>query len=266
MELRILGPLEAVDDDGVTIPLGGPRARAVLARLLVQPNTTVSIDSLVDAVWGESPPATATGALQVHVSSLRKALGADRIVTRAPGYSLLVDERELDAARFQQLVDEGVGSLESGNAARAKTLLADALELWRGPALADLAYEPFAQREAERLEELRLVALERRLDADIALGRDAELVGRARDPRRRTPAARASPCAAHGRPLPLRTPGRRACRVPGCQERPRRPARDRARNRAARARASRSPAGPRARPRTRCLYGRSPAIDAAHRP
>ena len=177
MELRILGPLEAVGDDGVGIPLGGPRARAVLARLLVQPNTPVSIDSLVDAVWGESPPATATGALQVHVSTLRKALGADRIVTRAPGYSLLVDEPELDAARFQQLVDEGVGALESGNAARAGTLLADALELWRGPALADLAYEPFAQREAERLEELRLVALERRLEADIALGRDAELVG-----------------------------------------------------------------------------------------
>ena len=177
MELRILGPLEAVGDDGVGIPLGGPRARAVLARLLVQPNTLVSIDSLVDAVWGESPPATATGALQVQVSALRKALGADRIVTRAPGYSLLVDERELDAARFQQLLDEGVGSLESGNAARARTLLANALELWRGPALADLSYDPFAQREAERLEELRLVALERRLEADLALGRDAELVG-----------------------------------------------------------------------------------------
>ena len=177
MELRILGPLEAVGDDGVGIPLGGRRARAVLARLLVQPNTIVSIDSLVDAVWGESPPATATGALQVHVSALRKALGADRIVTRAPGYSLRVDERELDATRFERLVQKGNGLLETGNAAQARARLADALELWRGPALADLAYEPFAQREAERLEELRLVALERRLEADLALGRDAELVG-----------------------------------------------------------------------------------------
>ena len=177
MQLRILGPLEAVGDDGIGIPLGGPRARAVLARLLVQPNTIVSIDSLVDAVWGESPPATATGALQVQVSALRKALGADRITTRAPGYSLRVGKRELDATRFEQLVEEGIGLLETGNAAQARTRLTDALELWRGPALADLAYERFAQGEAERLEELRLVALERRLEADLALGRDAELVG-----------------------------------------------------------------------------------------
>jgi predicted ATPase/DNA-binding SARP family transcriptional activator len=177
MDLRILGPLEAVGDDGVAIPLGGPRARAVLARLLLQPRTIVSNDSLVDAVWGESPPATATGALQVQVSALRKALGADRIETRAPGYCLRVEEHELDAARFEQLLEEGVGLLGTGNAAQARARLADALELWRGPAFADLAYERFAQHEAERLEELRLVALERRLEADLLLGRAAELVG-----------------------------------------------------------------------------------------
>ena len=177
MELRILGPLEAVADDGTLIALGGPRVRAVLARLLVQPNTLVSTDSLVDAVWGESPPASATGALQVHVHALRKALGADRIVTRAPGYSLRVDENELDAARFEQLVEEGARLLETGNSAQAAALLTDALALWRGRALADLAYEPFAQHEAERLEELRLVALEQRLEAELGLGRDAELVG-----------------------------------------------------------------------------------------
>ena len=177
MELRILGPLEAVADDGTHIALGGPRVRAVLARLLVQPNTLVSTDSLVDAVWGESPPASATGALQVHVHALRKALGADRIVTRAPGYSIRVDEDELDAARFEQLVEDGARLLETGNPAQAAALLTDALALWRGRALADLAYEPFAQHEAERLEELRLVALEQRLEAELALGRDSELVG-----------------------------------------------------------------------------------------
>ncbi len=177
MELRILGPLEAVADDGTLIALGGPRVRAVLARLLVQPNTLVSTDSLVDAVWGESPPASATGALQVHVHALRKALGADRIVTRSPGYSLRVDEDELDAVRFEQLVERGADLLETGNPAQAAPLLTDALALWRGRALADLAYEPFARQEAERLDELRLVGLERRLEAELGLGRDAELVG-----------------------------------------------------------------------------------------
>ncbi len=177
MELRILGPLVAVDDDGVDIPLGGPRVRAVLAGLVLRPNTVVSTDSLVDAVWGESPPASAAGALQVHVHALRKALGADRIVTQSPGYLLRLEPDELDATRFERAVEDGLRLLESGDRTRAATAFSTALAEWRGPALADLRYEPFAQREAERLEELRLVALERRLEADVELGRHAELVG-----------------------------------------------------------------------------------------
>ncbi len=105
MELRILGPLEAVDDDGRPLALGGPRVRAVLAELLLHANKVVSTEHLIDAVWGESPPPTAAGALQVHVHSLRKALGADRIVTRAPGYAIRVNEGELDVATFERLVE-----------------------------------------------------------------------------------------------------------------------------------------------------------------
>ncbi len=105
MELRILGPLEAVDDERRAVRLGGPRVRAVLAQLLLRPNEVVSTDRLVYAVWGEAPPPSATGALQVHVHALRKALGADRIVTRAPGYVIRVDEGELDALRFEGLVE-----------------------------------------------------------------------------------------------------------------------------------------------------------------
>jgi predicted ATPase len=177
MELRILGPLELVGDDGHALGVGGPRVRAVLAQLALRRNQVVSTDALVDAVWGESPPPTATGALQVHVHALRKALGTDRILTRAPGYLLQLAEDELDSARFEQLADEGARLLDSREYAGAAETLGDALALWRGSALADLAYEPFAQREAERLGELRLVVLERRLESELELGRHAELVG-----------------------------------------------------------------------------------------
>jgi predicted ATPase/DNA-binding SARP family transcriptional activator len=176
MELRILGPLEAIGDDGRPIALGGPRARAVLARLLLQPNEVVSSDGLIDAVWGESPPAAAQSSLQVHVHSLRKALGADRIVTRAPGYLLRVENGDVDAERFERLVAEGEGLLARSDSAGAVAVLEEALGLWRGPVFADLAYEPFVQRRADRLEELRLVALERRIEGDLALGRHAALV------------------------------------------------------------------------------------------
>ena len=177
MELRILGPLEAVDDDGQGIHLGGPRVRAVLGRLALQPNTVVATDTLIDAVWGETPPSSAPGALQVHVHALRKSLGADRIVTRAPGYMLRLEHDELDATRFETLLEEGAQLQVRGDHAAASSALSRALALWRGPALADLAYESFAQREAERLNELRLVAVERRLEAEVELGRHAELVG-----------------------------------------------------------------------------------------
>ena len=125
----MLGPLEVVDDDGVPLQLGGPRPRALLAQLLLCANQAVSTDRLIDAVWGETPPASAPGALQVHVHALRKALGADRIVTRAPGYLVRVEPDELDSERFERLAASGADGIR------------EALALWRGPALADLAYE-----------------------------------------------------------------------------------------------------------------------------
>ena len=164
MEFLILGPLEVVDGDR-PIALGGDRQRAILALLLTRPNEVVSTDRLADELWGASPPKRALNTIQYYVSQLRKALGADRIVTRPPGYLIRVDPEELDLARFERLVDEG--SAQS---------LHEALALWRGPALADLAYESFAREEAARLEELRLAAQERRVDADLERGRSAEVV------------------------------------------------------------------------------------------
>src|SRR5262245_49583876 len=164
MEFRILGPLEVVDGDN-TFPLGGERQRALLALLLTQANSIVSTDRLLDELWGADPPKAALNTIQYYVSQLRKTLGADRIVTRPPGYLIRVEPEELDLARFERLSQEG--TVESLHAA---------LELWRGPALADLAFESFAREEASRLEELRLVVHERRIDADLESGRAADLV------------------------------------------------------------------------------------------
>ncbi len=165
MEFRILGPLEVVAD-GDLLPLGGARQRAVLVVLLTRPNEIVSVDRLIDQLWAGDPPRTASNTLQYYVSQLRKILGSDRILTRSPGYSVRVESGELDLERFERLVER-----------RDADSLRAALGLWRGPALADLAYEPFTQVEIARLEELRLAALEERIDADLALGRHAQLVG-----------------------------------------------------------------------------------------
>ena len=172
MEFRILGPLEVVEDDS-PIALGGARRRALLALLLTRANEVVSTDRLIDELWGERPPENAANALQYHVSRLRKLLGGpEAIITREPGYLIQVGPDELDLLRFERLVEEGQRSSPEA----AARLLRDALALWRGPALADVAHESFAQAEILRLEELRLVALERRIDAELELGRDAELV------------------------------------------------------------------------------------------
>jgi DNA-binding SARP family transcriptional activator len=173
VEFRILGPLEVVEE-GRPLTLGGPRQRALLAILLTRANEVVSNDRLIDELWGGRPPRTAANALQYHVSQLRKTLGpTDAIVTREPGYLIRVAPHELDLLRFEQLVEEATRT----PADRAGRLLRDALSLWRGPALADLASEPFAQAEILRLEEVRLAALELRIENDLALGRHRELVG-----------------------------------------------------------------------------------------
>lgn len=171
MDFRLLGPLQVAGPDGV-LALGGAKQRSVLAVLLLHANQVVSTDRLIDALWGATPPLTAGKTVQVYVSRLRKAVGDDRLVTLAPGYVLYVDATELDLTRFEQLAAEA----RRASPERASEKLRDALGLWRGAPLADLAYEEFAQAEITRLEEMRLGAVEQRLEADLALGRHDELV------------------------------------------------------------------------------------------
>jgi DNA-binding SARP family transcriptional activator len=176
MEFRILGPLE-VWDAGREVSLGGPKPRALLAGLLLHPNEVVSADRLIDELWGEDFPEDAAAALRVNISRLRKALAQDVLTTRSPGYVIRVEPDELDLHRFERLVDEGRDLLARGLAADASQRLRDALSLWRGQPLADFAYESFAQAAIARLEEIRLSAVELRIDADLVLGRHDELVG-----------------------------------------------------------------------------------------
>ena len=178
----ILGPLE-VWRSGCAVPLGGPRQRAVLALLLLEANRVVSMDRLAEDVWGGDPPEEWVTSLQTYVFHLRRALEPDRargaagevLVTRDRGYLLRVDREHLDAAAFQDGLTAGRAALEAGRYAEAAEGLRTALGLWRGPVLANLADYAFTRPEAARLEELRLAALEARIDADLALGRHDEL-------------------------------------------------------------------------------------------
>ena len=164
---------------GRAVPLGGPRQRAVLALLLLEANRVVSLDRLAEDVWGGHPPEGWVTTLQIYVSHLRQALEPDRtrgaagevLVTRNRGYLLRVDRERLDAARFQDGFAAGRAALEAGRYAEAAGTLRQALGLWRGAVLADLADYAFTRPEAARLEELRLAAVEARIDADLALGR-----------------------------------------------------------------------------------------------
>ena len=171
-DFRILGPLEVSDKTGPLL-LGGLKQRAVLAMLLLEPGRIVSVDRLIDALWGEQPPRTATTSLQNLISQLRKTLGTDVLETKPPGYRLRVRPGELDLDRFRVMVDSARGADPPTRAEK----LRHALALWRGPALADLAYEAFAQPHIAHLEELRLGTLEERMDAELGLGAHAELIG-----------------------------------------------------------------------------------------
>jgi DNA-binding SARP family transcriptional activator len=175
LEFRVLGPFEARDGDRV-LPVGRGKPTALLALLLLHANEVLSVDRLIDDLWGERPTSTARKALQVYVANLRKVLGAKAIVTRSPGYELRLEPDAIDLHRFEDLVDEARAALAAGDANAASALLSDALALWRGPPLADLAFERFAQPEIARLDELRLAAIEERVEADLALGRHGELV------------------------------------------------------------------------------------------
>jgi DNA-binding SARP family transcriptional activator len=178
LDIHLLGPLEVVID-GRPVELGGTQRRALLAVLLLNANQVVSTDRLIDELWGDQPPPTAAHTIQVHVSQLRKQLGdASAIVaTQRPGYVARVEPAQLDLHRFEALLEDGREALGRGDAEEAAAVLRRALDLWRGQALADFTFEPFAQAAINRLEELRLVALEERIDADLALGRHAALVG-----------------------------------------------------------------------------------------
>ena len=177
MEFRILGSVEA-EDNGRTVDLGGLRERTLLARLLLSANQAVSADRLADDLWSGKPPAHSTATLRVYISRLRRVLGPQSgvLLTQPAGYQLNVAEDQLDAARFERLVAAAEGDLAAGRAEAAGTTLREALDLWRGPALSDVADMAFAQADAGRLEEARLTALENRVEADLASGRHASLV------------------------------------------------------------------------------------------
>ena len=180
LRFGLLGALE-VRRDGRLLALGGPRQRALLAVLLLRPNALVTTDGLIDRLWGHAAPVNAVNALQVQVSRLRATLAAGAetpgaLVTCPSGYLLRVGAGELDAERFERLVEEGGRALAAGLAQRAAEQLREALALWRGPALADVANESSLQLDITGLEELRIAALEERIEADLALGRHGALI------------------------------------------------------------------------------------------
>src|SRR5215216_6088341 len=176
MQIRVLGPLEAsIDDQPVAI--GGAKQRAVLAMLGLEANRAVTADRLIEGLWGDEPPASAAKMVQNYVWRLRGALavdGAAEIVTRGRAYVLRIDRELVDVCRLERLVSEASGAAAAGRPASAAR---EALALFRGAPLADVADEPFADREIRRLEELRLAAAELAIDADLAAGRHHELVG-----------------------------------------------------------------------------------------
>src|SRR3954451_1707351 len=178
MDFRLLGPLEVSNGRDV-VPIGQGRQRSVLTLLLLHHDETLGADRIIDALWGDHPPPTAGKVLQNQIGQLRRALGdhgASMLRTHGHGYALHLDGGGIDVERFQLLARAGAAALDRDEPAEARARLAEALALWRGPALADAAYEEFAQREIARLEEERLTALEQRLDAELALGLDDELL------------------------------------------------------------------------------------------
>ena len=171
----MLGPLEVRDRDGAPVPVAGVRLRTLLIELALAPGKLVPTAQLVDAVWGDEPPAGAGNALQALVSRLRRALPEAVVESHPAGYRLLIDPGAVDVIRFERLVADGRAALPS-DPARAASTLREALGLWRGPALLDVAGVDFFQPTLTRLDELWLTATEGRVEADLHLGRGAELV------------------------------------------------------------------------------------------
>ncbi|WP_344125693.1 AfsR/SARP family transcriptional regulator, partial [Luedemannella flava] len=174
--MGVLGPLE-VTVDGVAVEVGGTRLRALLTRLALDPGRTVSVGALVDAVWGDAPPAEPANALQSLVSRLRRAVPGLPLVSGPGGYRLDLPADAVDAHRFERLAREGARALRSDDPAGAATVLAESLSLWRGPALSDVAGADFAVAADARLSELRLTVTEDRVEAQLRLVADAALLG-----------------------------------------------------------------------------------------
>jgi len=178
VQIAILGPLEVRDGDaGGSIDVAGSRLRSLLIRLALDAGRPVSAPALVDAVWGDQPPAEEANALQSLVSRLRRALGGAATVGQSPtGYRLAIEPGDVDATRFEQLARAGATAMRIGEQSKAAATLRQALALWRGPALADVEGAPFAMATTTRLDELRLTATQDRIEADLALGRAGEVV------------------------------------------------------------------------------------------
>ncbi len=185
MRYQLLGPFDVFDETGRSLALGGERQRALLALLALHANEVVSTDRIVDSLWADDPPETASNVIQVYVSRLRRALEPDLqrgekpsiLLTRRPGYTLRVLEGEVDASGFTQKASDGRVALESNNPGVAASLLRSALDLWTGDALADFAYEPFAASFVTRLSEERIGAIEDLVDARLTLGEHDQLIG-----------------------------------------------------------------------------------------
>lgn len=176
MDFRVLGTLEVLEEQQ-RIALGGARQQALLAILVLHRRQVVSTDRLIDELWGESPPPSAAKTIQVYISHLRKALGDARIETHGRAYRLVTTSSEVDVDRFEALISTGRAQLDAGSSLDASESLAAGLALWRGPPLAEFAYEPFAQAEIARLREAHSGAREDRIEAELALGRHASLIG-----------------------------------------------------------------------------------------
>ena len=192
IDYRLLGPLE-VGANGHAVEIGGLRQRALLAMLLLRANQAVPRDVLVDELWGGRPPAGAQRTLEVYISRLRKTLeeaaGCQLVVTRPGAYLLRVEDDQVDVNRFERLAGEGRQALAADAPGAAAADFCQALSLWHGAALADLSYEPFAQAEIARLEDLRADVVEDRIEAELALGHHADVVGELEVAGRRVPAA-----------------------------------------------------------------------------
>jgi DNA-binding SARP family transcriptional activator len=179
MQFRLLGALEA-GSGGTVVDLGPPKQRAVLAILLLHVGEIVSIDRIIDLLWGDEPPRTAAHSVQIYVSDLRKSLeavaGKRLILTRPPGYQLDTPPETVDARHFEALVQRGSAQLNAGDRDAAIATLRTALELWRGPALSDFAYEEFAQPYVRRLHDMHLDAIETLAAAELDAGRTGQVV------------------------------------------------------------------------------------------